>query len=315
MKKIPGLNDLRIFECAARLQHFRQAAEELHLTHSAVSHRIRILEENLGMTLFQRQNGVSLTEAGRELYGVVRQSLSALSEGIERTTQRHGSAKKRVRLTLLPCFAAYWLLPRLHDFYARYPEVELQVEAGVDVVELGPHGADLAIRFGLGHWQGCQTRLFMREYYYLLASPAWVSRFAVHSVSEIQNKCLLQHANAQGAGASWEQLFSHVGYTPGGLTQTIRFDDSNLILQAALRGHGLALERHSLVADLVGEHKLQQVLQLGLKSERDYYLLCSDYSAQCPEVQLVHAWLMQTAAAFMRANAAVLTSTQWLNQA
>ena len=106
MKIIPGLNDLRIFECAARLQHFRQAAEELHLTHSAVSHRIRSLEERLGMTLFERQNGVSLTDAGRELYGVVRHSLSALSAGIERTTQRYASTKKRVRLSLLPCFAA-----------------------------------------------------------------------------------------------------------------------------------------------------------------------------------------------------------------
>ncbi len=235
--------------------------------------------------------------------------------GIERTTQRYASTKKRVRLSLLPCFAAYWLLPRLHDFYARFPDVELQVEAGVEVVELGPCGADLAIRFGHGDWQNCQSQLFLREYYYLLASPDWLARFAPQSIQDLHDKCLLQHANAQGAGASWEQLFAHFSCARTTLLHTIRFDDSNLILQAALRGHGLALERHSLVADLVREKKLQQVLQVGLKSARDYYLLSSDFSANTPEVRLVSEWLLQTAHDFIKTDSSVLAATQWCHSA
>ncbi len=220
-----------------------------------------------------------------------------------------------MRLSLLPCFAAYWLLPRLHDFYARFPDVELQVEAGVEVVELGPRGADLAIRFGHGDWQNCQSQLFLREYYYLLASPDWLARFAPQSIQDLHDKCLLQHANAQGAGASWEQLFAHFSCARTTLLHTIRFDDSNLILQAALRGHGLALERHSLVADLVREKKLQQVLQVGLKSARDYYLLSSDFSANTPEVRLVSEWLLQTAHDFIKTDSSVLAATQWCHSA
>lgn len=313
MKKIPGLNDLRIFEAAARLQHFRQAAEELHLTQSAVSHRIRSLEDRLGLTLFERQNGVSLTDAGRELYDVVKQSLDRLSEGIEQTTQRYAQHKKRVRLSLLPGFAAYWLLPRLNDFYQQYPEVEIQIEAGVEAVELGPRGADLAIRFGRGDWQNCHAQLFLHEYYYLVAAPVWLEQFAPLTMDDLRDKCLLLHANAHDPGASWEQLLAYFGCHSEDLKRTIRFDDSNLILQAALRGHGLALEKHSLVADLVRDKKLQQVLQVGLKSTRDYYLLCSDYSATIPEVKLVSDWLMLSAEEFSRNQSAALSSTYWCN--
>ena len=85
MKKIPGLNDLRIFEVAGRLQNFRQAAQELHLTHSAISHRIKSLEDQLGLVLFERQNGVQLTDAGRELHRSVTTSLSQLSESIAKS--------------------------------------------------------------------------------------------------------------------------------------------------------------------------------------------------------------------------------------
>jgi LysR family glycine cleavage system transcriptional activator len=315
MKKIPGLNDLRIFEVAGRLQNFRQAGDELHLTHSAVSHRIKSLEDQLGLILFERQNGVQLTDVGRELHHTVSLSLTQLNEGIARITQHHVSKKKLVRLSVLPSFAAYWLLPRLHDFYQKYPEINLQIQASVDLAEIGERGVDIAIRFGkdIGKWSKLKVHIWLKEFYYIVAAPDRWQNIHWAAPQELLAHTLLQHINTQGAGSSWTHLFKRLNIDTAAECRSISFDDSNLVLQAAEHGHGIAFERHSLVADKIESGALRRLSDFGLKTEFYYYILSDLKSPADAAVLDVINWLNEAAADFTAKHDIQMAAIKWLD--
>ena len=312
MKKIPGLNDLRIFEVAGRLQNFRQAAQELHLTHSAISHRIKSLEDQLGLILFERQNGVQLTDAGRELHRSVTKCLSELSDSISAITKHHASENSVVRISVLPSFAAYWLLPRLKDFYAAHPEIRLQILASVELAEIGERGADIAIRFGDGNWANLHAQAWMNEFYYLVASPDYLREHCITQAKDISEQVLLQHAHTMGAGGSWLQLFKKLSLAPHTDVRQVSFDDSNLVIQAAAHGHGIAFERHSLVAGRIEAKALSRLLDIGMRSASQYYLVTDPEHRSHPATQKVLAWLEKEGRAFSLKHQDELDRLNWL---
>jgi LysR family glycine cleavage system transcriptional activator len=312
MKKIPGLNDLRIFEVAGRLQNFRQAAQELHLTHSAISHRIKSLEDQLGLILFERQNGVQLTDAGRELHRSVTTSLSQLSESIANITQHHSTGKAIVRISVLPSFAAYWLLPRLKNFYQAHPEVRLQIMASVELAQIGERGVDIAIRFGDGHWPKLQVQHWMNEYYYVVASPELMRSKSLSRKEDVHEHVLLQHAQTLGAGASWLQLFKKLSIDAQTDFRQISFDDSNLVIQAAEHGHGIAFERHSLVAGRIDSAALVRPIDIGLRSQYQYYLVTDPSSNMNVATKKVLNWLEKESREFDEGHQAELSQVHWL---
>ena len=312
MKKIPGLNDLRIFEVAGRLQNFRQAAQELHLTHSAISHRIKSLEDQLGLILFERQNGVQLTDAGRELHRSVTKCLSELSDSISAITQHHASGKSIVRLSVLPSFAAYWLLPKLKNFYAAHPDIRLQIMASVELAEIGERGADIAIRFGDGTWPKIHAQAWMSEYYYLVASPEYIRGKRITDGKDLPEQVLLQHTHTMGAGASWLQLFKKLSLPPQTDVRQISFDDSNLVIQAAEHGHGIAFERHSLLAGKLEAKALTRLFDVGIRSTSQYYLVTDPEQSSHPATQKVLAWLEKEGDEFMLKYQKELDGLRWL---
>ncbi|MCH8619435.1 LysR substrate-binding domain-containing protein [Undibacterium sp. TS12] len=313
MQKIPGLNDLRIFEAAGRLQNFRLAGQELSLTHSAVSHRIRSLEEQLGLELFERQNGVRLTDAGRELHAAVTLSLDQLGTAIDRISQHYRSPRQVVRIASLPAFAAYWLLPRLHDFYLAYPDISIQIQASVELAELGENGVDLALRFGTGKWANVNSHKLMVEYYYPVASADFITLHQPATEKDLPTLPLLVHANTTGAGSSWSAYFKALGLHAQQTLRSISFDDSNLVLQAAEHGHGIAFERHSHVSTRIKSGHLQRLFDSGLHSLSHYYLLSTKQGMSIPAVRCVHDWLISQAKEFTVQSAAELAQIQWLN--
>ena len=312
MKKIPGLNDLRIFEVAGCLQNFRQAAQELHLTHSAISHRIKSLEDQLGLVLFERHNGVQLTDAGRELHRSVRASLLQLSESIASITQHHSTGKAVVRMSVLPSFAAYWLLPRLKRFYQAHREIRLQIMASVELAQLGERGVDIAIRFGDGDWSNLRVQHWMEEFYYVVAAPELLTSQSLSCEQDLQEHVLLQHANTLGAGANWLALFKKLSIDAQTDFRQISFDDSNLVIQAAEYGHGIAFERHGLVAGRIDAKKLERPLDIGLRSEYQYYLVTDSSSKMSAATQKVLAWLENESQEFTEQHQAELGRIRWL---
>src|SRR5579885_1397960 len=144
-RRLPPLNSLRLFEAAARLLSFKNAAEELLLTPSAVSHGIQTLEDWLGVPLFVRTaRGLVLSDSGRDYYPIVTQALDLLSQGSGRIMSRNGQGVLAV--SAAPTFAARWLLPRLQRFRELHPEIRVIIDTSQERTELSEAGADLAIR-------------------------------------------------------------------------------------------------------------------------------------------------------------------------
>jgi len=291
MRQIPGLNDLRVFEAAARLQNFRQAAEELHLTHGAVSHRIRALEDQLNVSLFARQNGVTLTDAGRELYRSAKQALDLIANTIEQIQQHYADPLPQLRLAVLPTFAARWLLPRLSDFHANHAELTLQIEASADLVEVGAKGVDAAIRLGTGHWKDLQSELMLRDYYYPVASAAFVHKYNLTEPRDLFDVPLLAHAYRPGTGLSWKDYFSRLKIPVPQPLQMTTFDDGNLVIQAAEQGMGVALVRHSLARLGSEQNNLQPLFNFALPSDHHYYFVQAATSSQKLATQQLLHWL------------------------
>ena len=162
---------LTAFESAARHQNFAHAAEELHLTASAVSHHVRKLEARLGVALFQRHaRGVSLTVEGRQLADAAGTALADV-DGVLRSLRGAREDEGRVRITTLHSLAYTWLLPRLPDFAHAHPGVRLNIDTEIALTRFDDGGPDLGIRHGPGHWPGLTAHHLMDDYLFPVASP------------------------------------------------------------------------------------------------------------------------------------------------
>ena len=164
-RRLPPLNALRAFEAAARSESLTRAAEELSVTHGAVSHQVKALEATLGIKLFNRERQrLVITEAGREYLEVVREAFDRIAMGTERLVQRQSSGV--LTISTSPDFAAKWLVYRLGRFAESHPEIDLRVSAMAHHVDFAREDVDLAVRHGDGNWAGldvvqlCSERLF-----------------------------------------------------------------------------------------------------------------------------------------------------------
>src|SRR3954464_6645198 len=149
--RLPPLSALRPFEAAARLESFSRAAEELSLTHGAVSHQVRALEEHLGTPLFSRQGKrVTVTPAGRAFAEAVRNALQEIARAADVAAAKPRG--NRLSVSVLPSFAARWLMPRMIRFMDAHPDIEINVDATTGLANFAAEEVDIAIRFGRGPW-------------------------------------------------------------------------------------------------------------------------------------------------------------------
>ncbi|BBP76349.1 LysR substrate-binding domain-containing protein [Pseudomonas gingeri] len=237
LKHWPPLNALRGFEAAARLGSFHKAAEELHLTQSAISQQIRSLETFLEQPLFFRSGrSVSLTDAGHDLHSTTQSMLQQLSVGIRRLEQYRKPNQLVVNTT--PAFARHWLLPRLNDFHRQYPDVDLWLFTSFDAPDMATQTIDLTIRDDLGPQAECSYRELCNDRFYPACHPDVLElpveqRTTLHGEREMD----WSHWVVQGG--------EHVGQRSNGLN----FSDPGLLLDAACAGSGIALVSQLLAAN------------------------------------------------------------------
>ena len=169
--RLPPLKSVHYFEAAARLQSFTKAAQELNVTHSAISHQIKALEEWLGQQLFERKTRqVRLTEAGKRFVGPVKSAFEQISEGAAEIA-RYGKDRP-LTVTALPSLSAKWLVPRLSDFQRKHPEIQVRLSATSTVEQVGARDIDIGIRFGRGGWDGLESELLAANVVFPVCSPA-----------------------------------------------------------------------------------------------------------------------------------------------
>jgi LysR family glycine cleavage system transcriptional activator len=237
------LGALRAFDAAARLGSFRAAAEEIGITPSAVSHRLRELEHAVGAPLFVRQGRAAiLSEAGARLAPHVRQGFLAFERGA--ALVRGGARARQIRVSALAMFSQTVLIPNLPDFARRWPHYDVRIEATPRFVDFDHEDIDVAIRVGNGRWPGLKCTELLRITGCPVASPAYLLEHAIRSVQDLADARLI-HDLAQPRG--WQTWLAGHGVERQPHEHDLWFDSAPATLHAAEQGLGVAFAIDPLV--------------------------------------------------------------------
>lgn len=245
MRRLPSLPALRAFEAAARHRSFKQAAEELHVTPTAISHQVRGLEAQLSVPLFERRTRqVVLTAEGLALYPVLREGFDRFAAALE--SIRPGRLARPVTLSATPAFAAMWLLPRLPRFQADHPDIDLRLHASNAVVDLEAGGIDLALRYGHGPYPGLAATALLEDRFVPVASP----RLALRRRADLARHPLIHFEwhRPDPRHPGWPLWLRHTPVEGVDGRRGLHFTEESHAIQAAIAGQGVALLSEALVS-------------------------------------------------------------------
>ena len=289
MPRLP-LNILPTFRVVARLGNLRAAAQELNLTHSAVSQQIKLLEEQLGFELFERRGRrIVLNAAGAALQRHVEPALDRLDEGLRAAVATAKGEEQRIRLTLLPSFAQRWLLPRMPRWRERYPEIHLELHTSQQVVDLVREGYHAALRQGQGPWRGLQAEQLIDSPLVVVGSPAAARRLKDCCVDDLAEEPLL------GRPELWERWFALGGWR-GAVSPVASFNDTGLLLQAVEQDIGIGLAREVLAADALRDGRLVRLSPTELPGDAAfafYWCVFPPELANWPPLMAFRSWLKE----------------------
>src|SRR6185437_1118941 len=267
------------------------AADELHVTQAAISHQIRGLEERLGIALFRRTGrGVLLTDAAQLYLSEITAAFDRLAAATMRLTTQ--DANGVLNATVLPSFAAKWLLPRLGRFRAAHPEIDLRISSSPDIVDMTRGEFDVAIRGGHGRYPGMRVDLVARITMFPVCSPALIKGpHPLREPSDLRYFTLL-HDEPRDLWRSW---FSLVGITDIDATRGPGYDDSSMVVQAAIEGQGVAIARSALAAADLAAGRLVRPFGQSLPGDYAYWLVCPEATAERPKVAAFRDWVLAEA--------------------
>lgn len=298
MRRLPSLDSLRVFEAAARHLSVTKASEELHVTQSAISHRISALEDELGTRLFRRfTRRLELTPAGETLAAGMRRGLAEITRAVAALDDKPNAGALTV--SVLPSFATRWLVPRLVRFRGLYPDIGVRIAADASVVDLNSGRADLAVRFGTGRYPGLHVTPMMDDAVFPVCSSQLLTEIGpIDQPGDIARFPLLHDdaAEKDGSGADWRSWLQHVGAADVPCDEGQRFNQAVLTLEAAAAGLGLALARRSLVTTDLVTGRLIRVLPHEAPTAFSYYIVCLPANAERPPIAIFRNWLLSEVA-------------------
>jgi LysR family glycine cleavage system transcriptional activator len=255
MRRLPPLSALRAFEAAARHGSFKAAASELAVTPTAISHQIRSLEAHIGLPVFDRQiRKVALTDAGAQLYPVLRNGFDAFETVFERLMPR--TRRPQVKISATTAFTAKWLVPRVSGFQELHPDIDLQLHASDSTVDLTENGIDIAIRYGRGPYPGLAADLMFADNFGPVVNP----RLGVMTQQDLSKTPLIhfQWRRIDPLNPTWENWFAESGLPWSPSHPQLRFSDESHAIQAAVAGQGIALLSLALLRDELSAGHLVQ---------------------------------------------------------
>ena len=287
--RMPSLNGLRAFEATARLLSMKLAAEELCVTPSAVSQLLKGLESDLGTSLFRRDNrAIALTEAAQTLLPPVRNAFRLITDASERVRgDPHGGL---LTLSVAPFFAESWLVPRLGDFQARHPDLDLRIIATTTLANLTSGEADVAIRHGLGSYRGMASDHLMAPPVIPVATPGLLERLGRPVCAEALVDWPKIHDADRGGWAMW---FASQDVDDPGSVRGPSFDDPALLRSAVLAGQGAGLLPAPLVESYIDDGRLVAVGAQALIAEFAYYLVVPRANVSRTNISAFRSWILQ----------------------
>ncbi|SEL15967.1 LysR family transcriptional regulator, glycine cleavage system transcriptional activator [Roseovarius nanhaiticus] len=242
---LPSLNALRAFSALAQAGSASGAGAALNVSHAAISQQIKALEAHMGLALVRREGrGLALTDEGKHLAAALDEGFGLIAQQVAALTG--ADAARPLQISTTPQFAAVWLMPRLRDFQTRHPGVDLMVHPSPQRADPAPGGVDLALRFGLGHWDGLEAELLVPTDIVVTAAPSLVGDRQFTTREELLDYPWLTELD-QSPASDW--MFRAGLELPRG--HSITQVPGNLMLDGARAGHGVAvLTASSVEADV-----------------------------------------------------------------
>ena len=305
----PPLTALRAFESVGRHLSFRKAAAELHVTPAAISHQIKLLEDQLGIQLFRRlPRAIELTEAGCSFLPKLSEGFEGIAEAV-RSVRAHQKSGK-LTANMPPFFAAKWLMPRLQRFVTAYPDIDIRITASMRQVDARRQSAaydpaaesarlsdaDIDIRFGTGIYPGCRVdKLFSLSFTPLCSPRLMEGQRPLRKPMDLRHHLLL-HDDLPDISEGWPTWAQWLKAADAGGIEPERgphFSHPTLGLDAAIDGAGVVLGAKELaVADLAAR-RLVAPFAFCIETGSAYYVLSPEPSADDPKVAAFRNWLLQ----------------------
>lgn len=289
-KRLPPLNALKAFAAAAQHLNFTKAAEELFVTQAAISHQIKLLEDFLGIQLFHRRNRIlELTELGELYFREIQPLLEQIAQATDRI--RIKNSKQILTISVPQTFGMHWLVPRLNDFHAKFPDVEVRIK-GVDQDEgqLGKE-IDVAIYYGSGKWEHLHSICLAPAPLVILATPRFLSEHRLNSPQDLVGKNLL-HVFSRN---KWRRAIEHFHLDDRINVDEIgsMFSHTFMALQAAIHQQGIAIANR-----LVAQHELDlgnlvEPFPTSLIDEKSFYVVYPPQMREVKKVQNFVDWITQ----------------------
>jgi LysR family glycine cleavage system transcriptional activator len=287
-RKLPPLNSLRAFEAAARHLSFTRAADELCVTQAAISHQVKGLEDYLGHRLFERlPRNLKLTSQGAALMPVLADVFDDMANAVASLKQEKVGSLLNVRLA--PSFAAKWLSPRLKNFWQLYPEIDLCLFHAHNAVDFEREDIDLAVTYGRGDWKGVESTAIVTLDFFPVASPIWLANNGpISEPEQLLNATLLHDAEPY----CWNEWLRQAGVKGINNKRGTTIDDTNVLIQAAIDGQGVALGSTPFVEDHLAAGRLVRLFDQVLITDYAYYVVCPKTHLQRPDVRAFKEWLL-----------------------
>jgi LysR family glycine cleavage system transcriptional activator len=288
--RLPSLNGLRAFEAAARHLSFTNAASELNVTQTAISHQIRRLEQELGIRLFIRQNrALALTPEARDYLPGVRAAFNDLRLATDRLLRKDGDHVLTV--STLASLAAKWLLPRLSAFQEAHPDIDVHITTSTALVDFRTGDVDAAIRYGRGHWPGLRADWLMADELFPVCSPALLAGSRPLRCPEDLRDHVLLHTSRDSD--DWRLWLTAAGLPTNLSTHPgVTFDLIFMTVQAAIDGIGVAMGRTSYVEADIAKGRLLVPFKITLPADAGFYLVSPEAGADSPKLRAFRQWLI-----------------------
>lgn len=290
---LPPLKSLEAFAVVGRTESIAKAAKLLHLTPSAVSHRIRALEAHVGAPLFDRSNrGLTLTEAGIHYFYEIDSVFKRIDEATTRL--REGGLVNTLVVNVVHALAISWIFPRLSEFYDKHPDLNLsfQPKTSLEYSTTAPNDlrGRVEIRFGLGDWPGFHCEEILRCRAMPVCSPALAKK--LKSPADLADHPMIHVSLNREAWPEWLDAAGHPDLRGA---QNLVFDDTELKRHAALNGLGVALGLDALVANDLASGALVAPFSFTIETEKRYYLLCHPDDRADARIVVFRDWLFEIA--------------------
>jgi LysR family glycine cleavage system transcriptional activator len=288
LRDLPPLNALRVFEAAARHESFSRAANELFVTHGAVSHQIRALEEELGTPLFTRDGRrVRLTETGARYAKAVRAALMALADATYDV--RSSDRERRLVVSSASSFSARWITPRIGSFIERNPQIDVELLSTNALTDFTRDDVDLAIRYGGGRYPDLYVEPLLDEVFFPVCAPSYNGGQLPQTPADLADARLLRSDDEL-----WRPWFDVAGLAhmieP---RRGVLYQDSSNLLQAAIDGQGVALVRRSIATHELAAGRLVRLFGIDAPSEHSYYFVCPQPLLASARVQAFRTWIFE----------------------